>query len=240
MIQQFQWWCWWGLPHESQVPFLTYPILMLENTRFSHFFPISKYFHPWTYCVSRMVIHLPSFYLKVALQVGTSFGGRCHGSYYEYLGNVSSCTSNVFLHLMFPLNITMGEESHPHILEGESEAWRRHWVQIPGAAGPGHDPAFCPSGSQARAMLSAPSRRTGEMCLKQLLPRLQVGICGTCPSLGLMEIFRPKAEWWWPLNTHATAELGDFRNSSLLISLNLHGLHWLSIDVLSLFSFSFK
>lgn len=44
---------------------------------FSFFSPISKYFQSWPYCVSG-TFRLPSFYLKVALQVEIAFGGRSH------------------------------------------------------------------------------------------------------------------------------------------------------------------
>lgn len=144
------------------VPFPTYPYV--RKYKIFHIFSGSKYFLPWTYCVSKSVVQLPSFYLTVTLQVGTAFGGRSHGSYSIDLGNVSSCTFDAFLRLMFPLNTTTCEEGHPQI-EREREAWRSHWAQIHGAAGPGHYPAFCPSGPRANSMPSAPSRRTEEMCL---------------------------------------------------------------------------
>lgn len=85
------------------VPFPNYPYV--RKYKIFYIFSISKYFLPWTYCVSKLVVQLPSFYLTVTLQVGTAFGGRSHGSCSIDRGNVSSCTFDAFLHLMFPLKL---------------------------------------------------------------------------------------------------------------------------------------
>lgn len=88
---------------------------------------------------TKVMVH---FNWKVALQVGTAFGGRSHDNYYVGLGNVSSCTFDAFLHLMFPLITTCKEG----ILEWESKACRSHWAQIHGVTGPVYDPTFWTSG----------------------------------------------------------------------------------------------
>ena len=138
--------------------FTTNLIFMLENTFFSY---PNISIHGLS--VSRTVDHLLSLYLKVALQGGIAFGGRNHpkvawpqhSSHYVDFRDISSWAFDAFSHLMFPQNITRKRKvppakpppPHTHCMsEGESEAKRNHWAQIPRPAGPGHDPSFFPPG----------------------------------------------------------------------------------------------